>query len=63
MDRRMLIIIIVAVLVIISAIVLAEKYVGKDITITKLTSPVVGVHGQNITVNTTLRNKGIYRHW
>ena len=61
MDRRKLIIIIVVVvLVVISAIVLTEKYVGKDITITKLASPAVGVHGQNIAVNTTLRNKGIY---
>lgn len=60
MDRRKLIIIvIVAVLIVISAIVLSERYLGKDLTITKLSSPTVGVHGQNITVNITLKNKGI----
>lgn len=57
--QRLIIIIVVAVLVVISAIVLTEAYVGKDITITKVTSPAVGVHGQNITVTTTLRNRGI----
>ena len=60
MNRKLLIIIIVvAVLVVVSAIVINSQYNGKDITITNLTIPAAAVHGQNITVNPTFRNRGL----
>jgi subtilase family serine protease len=55
----LIIIIVVAVLVVISAVVINSLYGGKDITITSLTIPTSGVHGQNITVNPTIRNRGL----
>ena len=57
--QRLIIILIIAVLVIVSATVLAENYLGKDIAITKISSSAVGVHCQNINVTTSLRNRGI----
>jgi len=50
---------VIAVIIVVSAVVLSSTYLGKDITITKVSAPAAGVHGQNITVTDTLRNKGI----
>ena len=57
--QRLIIILIIAVLVIVSATALTENYLGKDITLTKISSSAVGVPGQNINVTTSLRNRGI----
>jgi len=59
MNKRTIILIIVAVLVLILAVVFAKSYVGTDLTITQVTAPSNGVIGQNITVNNTIRNRGI----
>jgi len=48
---------VIAVIIVVSAVVLSSTYLGKDITITKVSAPAAGVHGQNITVTDTLRNK------
>ena len=57
--RQLIIIIVVAVLVVAAAIVINSLYGGKDVTIPSLNIPANAVHGQNITVNPTLRNRGL----
>jgi hypothetical protein len=59
MNKRTIILIIVAVLVVILAVVFAKFYIGTDLTITQVTAPSNGIIGQNITVNNTIKNRGI----
>lgn len=58
-KQRLIIILIIAVLVMVSATALTENYLGKDIILTKISSSAVIVPGQNINVTTSLRNRGI----
>lgn len=58
-KQRLIIVIVLAVLIVLSAIILTGAYMLKDITITNVNAPAVGVHGQKIVVPNTIKNRGI----
>lgn len=60
MNKKLIIIVlVVAVLVVLSAIVLSGAYFLKDITITNVSAPESGIHGQKLNVTSTVKNRGI----
>jgi subtilase family serine protease len=59
MNKKWIIVIVVAVLVVLVAVMIAGASMFRDITITNVTAPSAGVHGQKIDVSITLKNRGI----
>jgi trimeric autotransporter adhesin len=58
-KKQWIIVIVVAVLVVLVALMITSASMFRDITITHVTAPSAGVHGQKIDVSSTLKNRGI----
>lgn len=60
MNKKLIIIVlVVAVLVVFSALVISGAYFLKDITITNVTAPSSAIHGQKLNVTSIVKNRGI----